>query len=92
MLSSPPTLPSLSLLPPPSHPPDHILWEAELSPRSRETTGVSYSISLPIAAHWPPWYNQSPWKYNAVFPAADAKPDLLLGMVKSKSKGSEEFP
>lgn len=37
--------------PPPSHPLNHILQGAVLSPRSRETTGVSYPISLPIAAH-----------------------------------------
>lgn len=37
--------------PPPSHPLNRILQGAVLSPRSRETTGVSYPISLPIAAH-----------------------------------------
>lgn len=36
--------------PPPSHPLNRILQGAVLSPRSRETTGVSYPISLPIAA------------------------------------------
>lgn len=37
--------------PPPSHTLNCILQGAVLSPRSRETTGVSYPISLPIAAH-----------------------------------------
>lgn len=52
--------------PPPSHPLNGILQEAVLSPRSRETTGVSYPISLPIAAHWPGQYSQSP-RYTVLY-------------------------
>lgn len=46
------TLSALPLSPPlPSHPLNSILQGAVLSPRSRETAGVSYPISLTIAVH-----------------------------------------